>query len=58
MKRAFLFGAEMDDIPEGAKGVAYALPRTGKSIVYTIYFEDKEKMEKRITWNGSKFVKE
>lgn len=51
-------GAEMDDIPEDAKGVAYALPRTGKSIVYTIYFEDKEKMEKRITWNGSKFVKE
>ncbi len=43
------------EIPEGSMATSHALPRQGKTIVYT-YFTPSGKTEKRITWNGSKFI--
>ena len=43
------------EVPEGSMATSHALPRQGKTIVYT-YFTPSGKTEKRITWNGSKFI--
>ena len=47
-------GAEIS-VPDGVTVVCHSLPRTGKTIVYSIYTQS-GKTEKRLTWNGSKFV--
>lgn len=46
-------GAEID-VPGGEAVVSHALPRTGKTIVYSIHMPS-GKIDKRLTWNGSKF---
>ncbi len=46
-------GAEIS-VPGGESVVTHALPRTGKTIVYSIHIPS-GKIEKRLTWNGSKF---
>ena len=43
------------EAPAGSMATSHALPRQGKTIVYT-YFTPSGKTEKRITWNGSKFI--
>ncbi|MBP5422726.1 MAG: hypothetical protein J6Y78_09835 [Paludibacteraceae bacterium] len=49
-------GAQLDR-PDDCTGVICNLPRVGKSIEYILY-SGKKTTKKRITWNGSKFVKE
>ena len=46
-------GAEFDT-PGGEVVISHALPRKGKTIVYTIHTAS-GKMQKRLTWNGSRF---
>jgi len=48
------YGAEIDT-PENMTAVTHALPRTGKTIVFTIHTPS-GKTEKRLTWNGERFV--
>lgn len=43
------------DNPPSTKAVSYTLPRQGKTILYTFHIPA-GKIEKRLTWNGSKFV--
>ena len=43
------------DAPPGTHGTSHALPRTGKTIVYTFHTPS-GKIEKRLTWNGNKFT--
>ena len=43
------------DNPPSTKAVSYTLPRQGKTILYTFHIPV-GKIEKRLTWNGSKFV--
>ena len=45
------------DAPEMSHSTLYALPRQGKTIVCTFYTSVNRK-EKRMTWNGSKFIPE
>ena len=45
------------EAPSGTEAASHALPRQGKTIVYT-YHTPSGKVEKRLTWNGSKFVKQ
>ena len=42
------------EAPPGSHSTSHALPRKGKTIVYT-YHIPSGKIEKRLTWNGSKF---
>jgi hypothetical protein len=43
------------DIPSDWHGTSHALPRQGKTIVYS-FQTSSGKVEKRMTWNGSKFI--
>ena len=43
------------DVPDGESVVCHSLPRQGKTMVYTIHTPS-GKSEKRLTWNGSKFI--
>ena len=45
------------EAPSGTEAASHALPRQGKTIVYS-YYTPSGKVEKRLTWNGSKFVKQ
>lgn len=45
------------DNPPSTRAVSHALPRQGKTIVYTFHIPA-GKIEKRLTWNGSKFTSE
>ena len=45
------------EAPSGTDATSHALPRQGKTIVYS-YYTPSGKVEKRLTWNGSKFVKQ
>ena len=45
------------EAPSGTDATSHALPRQGKTIVYS-YHTPSGKVEKRLTWNGSKFVKQ
>ena len=45
------------EAPSGTEAASHALPRQGKTIVYS-YHTPSGKVEKRLTWNGSKFVKQ
>ena len=45
------------DVPAGETVVTHALPRTGKTMIYTIHTAS-GKIAKRLTWNGSKFIPE
>ena len=45
------------DVPDGETVVSHALPRTGKTMTYTIHTA-MGKIQKRLTWNGSKFIPE
>ena len=45
------------DAPPGSHGTSHALPRQGKTIVYTFHTPS-GKIEKRLTWNGSRFITE
>ena len=47
-------GLEFDE-PPGSHATSHALPRQGKTIVYTFH-SPSGKIEKRMTWNGTKFV--
>ena len=47
-------GAEID-VPDGESVVCHSLPRKGKTMAYTIHTPS-GKSEKRLTWNGSKFI--
>jgi hypothetical protein len=47
-------GAEID-VPAGETVVTHALPRTGKTMIYTIHTAS-GKIPKRLTWNGSRFI--
>ncbi len=49
-------GAEID-VPDGETVVSHALPRTGKTMTYTIH-SAMGKIQKHLTWNGSKFIPE
>ena len=42
------------DAPPGTQASSHALPRQGKTLVYT-YYTPTGKIQKRLTWNGSKF---
>ena len=42
------------DAPPGSYATSHALPRQGKTIVYTFH-TPAGKIQKRLTWNGSKF---
>ena len=42
------------DAPPGTQASSHALPRQGKTLVYT-YYAPAGKIQKRLTWNGSKF---
>ena len=42
------------DAPPGSHATSHALPRQGKTIVYTFHIPS-GKMQKRLTWNGSRF---
>ena len=46
------------DTPDDIEVVTHTLPRQGKTIVYTYYTTSGKKIEKRLTWNGSKFVQQ
>ncbi len=50
------FGPDIDT-PPGAQAVSHSLPRQGKTIVYS-YPIPSGKIEKRFTWNGTKFMLE
>lgn len=59
-KLQLIYGAEVDisiDVPSNYTGTSHSLPRQGKTIVYT-YYTSSGKVEKRLTWNGSKFIPE
>ena len=43
------------DTPDGTEVVTHALPRQGKTIVFTYHTSSGKKIEKRLTWNGTKF---
>jgi hypothetical protein len=43
------------DVPAGEMVVTHALPRTGKTMIYTIHTAS-GKIPKRLTWNGSRFI--
>lgn len=43
------------DMPPGSYATTHALPRQGKTIVYTFHTPS-GRIEKRLTWNGSKFT--
>jgi len=43
------------DAPPGSQASSHALPRQGKTIVYT-YYTPSGKIQKRLTWNGSRFI--
>lgn len=43
------------DVPAGETVVTHALPRTGKTMIYTIHTAS-GKIPKRLTWNGSRFI--
>ena len=45
------------DPPAGNRATSHELPRKGRTIVYN-YYTPSGKIVKRMTWNGSKFVKE
>jgi hypothetical protein len=45
------------DVPDGETVVSHALPRKGKTMIYTIHTA-MGKIQKRLTWNGSKFIPE
>ena len=45
------------EAPSGTEAASHALPRQGKTIIYS-YYTPSGKVEKRLTWNGSKFVKQ
>ena len=45
------------EAPPGSNVATHALPRQGKTIVYT-YHTPSGKIEKRLTWNGTKFIAE
>ena len=45
------------DVPDGETVVSHALPRTGKTMTYTIHTA-MGKIQKRLIWNGSKFIPE
>lgn len=45
------------DTPPGTHAISHELPRTGKTIVYNFHTSS-GKFVKRMTWNGSKFIKE
>jgi hypothetical protein len=47
-------GAEID-VPDGESVVCHSLPRQGKTMAYIIHTPS-GKSEKRLTWNGSKFI--
>lgn len=47
-------GIEFDAVP-GVYATTHSLPRQGKTIVFTFH-TDTGKKEKRITWNGNKFM--
>ena len=49
-------GAEID-VPDGETIVSHSLPRTGKTITFTIHTA-MGKIQKRLIWNGSKFIPE
>lgn len=54
-KYAFELGDEME-AEVGSMGCLRSLPRQGKTIEF-VYFTDKGKVTKKLTWDGSKFVK-
>ena len=43
------------DAPPGSQASSHALPRQGKTLVYT-YYTPAGKIQKRLTWNGSMFT--
>ena len=43
------------DAPPGSHATSHSLPRLGKTIVYTFHTPS-GRIEKRLTWNGSKFI--
>ena len=45
------------EAPSGTDATSHALPRQGKTIVYS-YYTPSGKVEKRLTWDGSKFIKQ
>ena len=52
----FEVGIELDP-PSDCQATSHALPRQGKTMVYT-YHTPSGKIQKRLNWNGSKFVLE
>jgi hypothetical protein len=46
------------DTPDDIEVVTHTLPRQGKTMVFTYYTSSGKKIEKRLTWNGSKFVQQ
>ena len=58
MKLAYAgdLGLELDT-PPGSHATTHELPRQGKTIVYNFHTSS-GKFSKRLTWNGSKFVKD
>ena len=44
------------ETPNGTEVVTHALPRQGKTMVYTYYLSSGKKIEIRLTWDGSKFI--
>ena len=56
MKHVYAHEVGIDiEAPSGTTATSHALPRQGKTIVYT-YYTPSGKVEKRLTWNGSKFI--
>ena len=47
-------GIEFDAVP-GVYATTHSLPRQGKTIVFTFHTTTGKK-EKRVTWNGNKFM--
>ena len=45
---------EKYDTDDGAY-ITYSLPRTGKDITYTEWYNDKKRKQKTLKWNGRKF---
>ncbi len=43
------------DMPDDTDVVTHALPRQGKTIVFTYHTTSGKKIEKRLTWNGIRF---
>lgn len=56
MKPVYVGGLGLEfDMPPGSYATTHALPRQGKTIVYTFHTPS-GRIEKRLTWNGSKFT--